>query len=291
MNIFNKLGFQIRHLHVEISKYFFTTLGVLWLSVEITIYFVKDIKAWIEGHGLFVFLTMIISGTLYAFIKTYPKRSFSREFRQYNTKISIQTGNIIEENCNIVIGSSDYFDSDTDLNAQKSLKYQLIGKLYKGNSEEFDKLVSKSLRDQEISGTFNPAKKGGKMTQYPIGTTAVLPHENRKIFILVMSRILNENGVNYTDSNPEILHTALINLWKKLITDGRTNEIALPVLGSGLARINLPNILLMQLIVLSYLIYAKRDRVVENLKIIIYEKNYNLREFYEITRFIKSIEI
>ncbi|WP_299150339.1 macro domain-containing protein [uncultured Dokdonia sp.] len=223
-------------------------------------------------------------------IITIPKILIEKKFLASNTIICVKKGNLLLEKGNIAITSSNYFDLNKHKKSSNSIKQQLIKTDFKDNLEGINKLIEESLLRQGIKGKQNKKKEKGKKIKYDIGTTAVVPVEHRKILLVIMTKLNLKEGKKRTESNLEYLQKGLNSLWKLYDSEGNLEPLSIPVFGSGLSKISLSRLIFIQLIIMSYVSYARTRRITKRLNIVINEKNYNPEEFYQIEKFIKSIE-
>ena len=191
---------------------------------------------------------------------------------------------------NIVVTTSDFFDTSIPQGIRVSLKSQLIDRFFSGNIQTLDTLISQSLADQGKIGSYESAKRG-KQYRYPIGTIAVVPTQQNKIFITVLATLSFPHNQKHTSSDPLKLQIALNELWNQIRIEGRMKEVSLPVLGSGLSGINLSNLMIIESIILSYATHSKTNRISERLTIIIPDNKYDPKDFREITKFLETIQI
>jgi len=269
---------------------FLFSFGTIWLFIEFPSSVNSSIKGFFEKFGNLTLIFSIIISFFVGLIRIYPKKKLNRKFIASNTSIEIFVGDIFDEKGNFAIGSSNYFDTNFEI-ANLSLKSQLINRCFNSDTTDVDRLIEQSLTEQCIAGEIDLSKTIGKQQKFPIGTTVRLNQNNRQIYVFVISELLFEDGRKHTSSNPELLNIALSKFWSFVKTENRMREIAIPVLGSGLARINLSYRLLIQMIILSFVTYSKSTRITEKLKIVVHEKDYNPEDFEELNRFLKSIEI
>lgn len=80
----------------------------------------------------------------------YPKRKISKTFKASNTSITIKVGNLFHEKEHIVIGSSNYFDTNYGINSNISLKSQMINYIFYNDIAMVYKLISVSLAFQNL---------------------------------------------------------------------------------------------------------------------------------------------
>lgn len=275
----------------QMVKYFLLAFGTIWLLIEFPSGVNENIEKYFKSLGQSVLIISIVMALIYGIYKVRPKTSVKKEFKASNTAVEIKVGDIFDEKVNIAIGSSDYFDTNYDINSNLSLKSQVINKCFNSDAQYVDELIQVSLSKQNITGIENSERNEGKKIKYALGTTAILPHDNRKIFIVIISELIYEGNRKHTNSNPQLLNNALNKLWEIIKTEGRMKPLTIPVFGSGLARVNLSFLLLIQLIVLSFVAYSKNTRITEKLTINIHESQYNPSDFEELKKFLDSIEI
>lgn len=89
-------------------------------------------------------------------------------------------------------------------------------------------------------------------------------------------------------SNVNDVWKALSCLWEKVRQKGHGLEIAIPVVGSDLARTNLPRMALIQLIIISFVAASKRDFLASKLSIIVHPKDLDSVDLYALESFLDS---
>lgn len=274
-----------------LGKYFLICFGTIWLLIECSSSLSKGFKTWVEPHGPGILISAIIVSILFGSFRAFPQLKISRKFKGSNTSIVLKVSDLLNEPGNIVVGSSDYFDTDYDVNSNVSLKSKVINTLFSSDKASVDKLIDQSLNIQNLGGEFIETKPSGKKTKFPIGTIAILPHQQRKVFILVLSCLTFDSNGKHTFSTPEKLNSALSCLWNKMKVEGKMKEFSVPVLGSGLSQINLSFLILIQILILSFVVYSKQTRITERLNIVVHESNYDPEDFNEVSQFLRSIQI
>lgn len=281
-------------LNASTIKNFFNNaliaFGIIWLIIEFPSSVNASAKSFFDDFGNNTLIYSCLISFVCGAYNIWPKRKLSKKFNASNTAIEIVVGDIFEQEGNFAIGSSNFYDTNFDI-ANLSLKSQLINKCFNSDTVHIDRLISQSLDEQQIIGILDTQKTNGKNLKYPIGTVVKLSQNNRFIFTLVISELIFEGTRKHTTSSPELLNNALNKFWEFLKTEGRMNSIAVPVFGSGLARINLSYKLLMQSIILSFVTFSKTTRITDKLTIVVSEKCYSPKDFEEVDRFLDSIEI
>ena len=270
-------------------EYFLTALGTVWLSIEFPSFLIKDFANFINENSFTSFWMAISLSIAYSLIRDWPITKKTKLFKASNTAICIKVGDIFDEEKNIVIGSSDYFDTNfrrTDI----SLKSKMMDKYFNGNLSSLDNLISTSLSSQNISGQIDLARSPGKNVKYPIGTTAVIPVAQKRFFLSIITNLINNSQGSTTEASPSKLNIALNAIWKQIKNEGRMEEIAIPVLGSGLSGITLSRLMIIQSIIMSYSIFAKDTRISKKLNIIISKKDYDPEDFHHACKYLDSMQ-
>lgn len=272
---------------------FFSSIGILWTLIECLSFLIKKFREATEGSILILILVTIIS-IIYSIIITLPKRKISQNFTNLNTSINIEIGNLLEKSGNIIIASSDYFDTNTS--KTDSLKTQLINKFFNNAVAHLDKLIEESLHIQGIIGSKVDVqtKPKGKRVKYEIGTVAdvQLPSDpNTKIFISVICEVIYNGQNKSKKSDFRMLSKALEEIWKHIKNTNNDKNIYIPVIGAGVTGLSLSKSTLIQLIVFSFLLNSKESKIGKSLNIIIPENNYEPELFEEIGNYLKTFKI
>jgi len=287
-NLYLRLKYTFKSLKTKLLEIFLYVFGLIWLLIESGSVFFDSISSFIKDYGPIIFLISLIISIIISLSITIPKTSIEKTFLASNTKICIKKGNILSEKGNIAVTTSNYFDLNKQKQSSNSIKQQLIKDLFENNLDEINKLIEESLSKQKIKGKKDKRKTKGKTIKYKIGTAAVVPNNGRKIFFLILTKLNLDKGI--TESKLEYLQKGLNSLWEILDSEGNLKPISIPVFGSGLSKISLSRLIFIQLIVMSYVSYARTRRISRQLNIVINDSNYDPEEFYQIEKFLKSIE-
>ncbi|MFE2418775.1 macro domain-containing protein [Streptomyces hokutonensis] len=170
-------------------------------------------------------------------------------------------GDLFEQtDCNLVVGFTDTFDTETDQDiviSRDSVQSQLVDRLFGGRRRLLDEKLKTGLRAVRAVGTESArAKPRGRRVRYPMGTTVAVPVEGRRIFAVAYSRLGNDLVAR---SGDEDLRSGLENLWASVAVHGLFRPVAVPLIGSGLARVtDLDRSQLVALIVDSFIAACRR---------------------------------
>lgn len=148
-------------------------------------------------------------------------------------------GDLFEQtDCNLVVGFTDTFDTETDQDiviSRDSVQSQLVDRLFGGRRRLLDEKLKAGLRTVQAVGTESArAKPRGRRVRYPVGTTIAVPVDGRRIFAVAYSRLGNDLVAR---SGDEDLRSSLDHLWASVSVHGLFRPVAVPLIGSGLARV------------------------------------------------------
>jgi hypothetical protein len=197
-----------------------------------------------------------------------------------STVITVKSGDLLAEPGNIVVGFTDTFDTSTvnNLIIQKTnVQGKLLDRMYGGDTRRLDAALEAALSDVSIVKTeLRFKKQNGKLNRYPMGTIVMVPQGDRTIFGMVYSEMGNDLVAR---SNESFLRTSLENLWRRVRAECADQTLSMPIVGSGLRRIqHLNNQQLIDLIRSSFESACRAEGTVcRELTIVIWEKD--LKEF------------
>lgn len=184
-------------------------------------------------------------------------------------ELHVVTGDLFDEQAAIVIGFSDTFDtatSDRKVISSESLQGQLIDRLYGGSVTELDRDLDTALTGKLHKREQRGDKARGKLKRYNVGTVAVLERDGRKIFGVAVSRMGNNLIAR---SSYEFLQVSLDDLWAT-VRDQGSPVVAMPIMGSGLARINTTRDALLRQIIRSFRMELRKGPICRELRIIVH---------------------
>lgn len=223
-----------------------------------------------------------------------PHRQVRREFEQPRMTVAIRAGDLFAEDAHLVVGFADTFDTDTATDAGDgvvvhpgSVQGQLLARRYGGDRERLDGELETALAGTPALGEEDPAVKPlGKLRRYPVGTVAVLGPRPRLVFAVAYSRI----GPGYVAaSGVEELWQSLGRLWDAVYRHGQQERVVMPLVGSGLARLDLDDETLLRIVVLSFVVRSRRRRVCRELHIVLRPDTFRRLDLTELDAFLKTL--
>jgi hypothetical protein len=201
-----------------------------------------------------------------------PRSVLQHEFHTPRTRVTILSGDLFsQEDAHLVVGFTDTFDTSTSQDVvinSSSIQGQLLRRRYGGDRLWLDRDLRAALSQIPRSGTETRAtKRRGKLTRYPIGTVAVLNQSGRRIFAVAYSRMGNDLIAR---SSLADLREGLDRLWAAIHRHGQLGVVAMPLVGSGLSRIDfLKREELVKAIVGSFVAHSRTRLFCPELRIVI----------------------
>jgi hypothetical protein len=110
-------------------------------------------------------------------------------------------------------------------------------------------------------------RKRGKLVRYPIGTVAVLRQANRQVFAVAYSRMGDDLVAR---STAEDIRVSLEHLWDAVYLHGQLQPVAIPLIGTGLSRVDGANPTdLLKMIGSSFITRSRSCRITQELRIVV----------------------
>ncbi|HEV2638889.1 MAG TPA: macro domain-containing protein [Actinocrinis sp.] len=208
-------------------------------------------------------------------------------------EIVLVRGDLFEQkDANLVVGFTDTFDTATGedfvINA-KSVQGQLVERLFGGQVKVLDEKLRGGLRQVDPVSTESVRdKQRGKRTRYPVGTVVPLAVDGRRVFATAYSRLSNDLVAR---SGPADLRRSLELLWPSVATYGMYKPVAIPLVGSGLARIvELRREELVIMIVQTFVAACRRDpTTAPELRIVLLQEELGKTGLAQIERYLSGL--
>lgn len=237
--------------------------GALWTAVESLSYLLSDVRfrgaiplGWLVGIAAVAGLLAIAQ-----------PRSVLLRVGAGNTSVRVSFGDLFSAVGHKVVPTNEYFDSALGTHvAPGSLHGRTITHYFSGHPHSFDSLVDASLsgRASEVV-----PRNTGRQRRYALGTTAVVPIKDSKLFLLALARtdlVTLKAHASVLD-----LWVALDGLWETLRIESHGEPISVPLVGGGLAGVPLPCTALLQCLLSSLHAASVKARVTGNIDIVLHE--------------------
>jgi hypothetical protein len=214
------------------------------------------------------------------------------EVAPLRTTVVIKRGDLFDQqDANLVVGFGDTFDTSTDdvVISQDSVQGQLLHRVYDGSREALDRELRRALRTVTPAGRESVRDKPrGKRVRYPLGTVVPLPLPGRRIFATVYCRQGNDL---VTRGTREHLRDALERLWESVIVHGLYKPVAVPLVGSRLARIDgLSDEESLMMITETFLRASRITPVSPELRIVVRPSSLERMRVLDVVRFVEGMD-
>lgn len=226
------------------------------------------------------------SALAYALWKSWPY-PITQHYSTPDTTIRLVTGDLFDQTTSLVIGMSDCFDVETPhVIATASVQGQFLDRVYSHDiaalrSDLANALVGKLPEETGVT-------KPGNTNRYPLGTVATISHQRKHYFCVAYTR-MNEN--NNVSSSIGILWQALEQLWDEVRVRSNGEPVACPVIGLGQSGMStvLPIQDAIRFLILSFMFASRRQRVCEELIIVVRRQDEKRIDMLEVQEFLRSL--
>jgi hypothetical protein len=226
----------------------------------------------------------------WAVSRAYPRSRIEREFSTPDTTVRVEVGDLFEQDTHLVVGFTDTFDTsvaDDRIISGAAVQGQLLRRRYGDDQRRLDQELAAALRRATPVATEPPGSKAGKRTRYPIGTVAVVGRPGQQIFAVAYSRLGNDLVPR---SSVDDMWVSLNRLWDAVYERAERRPLAMPIIGSGLARIDqLDRESLLKLILISFLARSRQTPICRELRIIVHPDDLDSVDLLEVRAFLRAL--
>lgn len=200
-------------------------------------------------------------------------------------EVCIKTGDLFSDNGNFkVIPFNEHFDTTVDdvIISTTSLNGIYINKFFKGAERDLARRIATDPRLKKVVTAVETPVKGKSRMTYPLGTI----HKEGDFLLLAFSKF-NQKNEAYLDDRS--LWECLINMWREIGTTYAGKSIDIPLVGSGITRlenINLQEQELLELILLSLKVSGLHLNWNVSLNIVIHPNNAKHINFYKLSDYL-----
>ncbi|MBD0347181.1 MAG: hypothetical protein ICV63_20635 [Coleofasciculus sp. Co-bin14] len=266
----------------RLASSFISIFGLLWLLLEPGALFFPQYL----NFGWTGYLGLVLVSLVIAVIQCFPRTAVCKALSSPDSVVEIKIGDLFDEPGHLVIGANDVFDTELgEVIKPTSVQGQFLTRVYGNDRSRLDADIDAALQGYIAQRTQEPNKKKGKTWRYPIGTTLSLGSPDKRYFWSAYGYMGNDLRIQ---SNADYIWNSLSRLWEEVRQKGHGIEVAIPVIGSDLARTNLPRMTLAKLIIMSFIVASKKDFVSRKLTLVIYPRDLENTDFYDLEDFLTS---
>jgi transcriptional regulator with XRE-family HTH domain len=208
-----------------------------------------------------------------------------------DVSLDIVEGDLFDQDTHLAVGFSDTFDTsiaDNRVIHSSTVQGQLLRRVYHDNQDRLDEQLAAALTYvSPVSVESRSDKAYGKLARYPLGTVAVLGEPRRLIFAVAYTRMGNDL-VAYAPV--EDLWYCFTKLWEAVYRRGQREALSVPLMGSGLARVDtLDRGNLLRLILLSFVSYSRLRLICHELRIVISPDDVHRVDLAGLKEFLETL--
>lgn len=214
-------------------SHLFALFGGFYTLVEIeqNVFKSEILLGFFRDKFLLIFIAMIIV----AIMLSGEKTEISAHLGKKDYSITLKLCNLLKiKNSAIVIPTNSTFDTTMydEFISEKSVQGQFQKKFYHNDLETLDKLLQNSL-DEKYHNNYVELKDRVKTKnrRYPIGSVAKITINKTHYYFLAMSDV-NSRG-KPENVTMQTITEALVGLWDYLSTEGHSEAVAIPIIGTG----------------------------------------------------------
>lgn len=241
----------------------------------------------LKDRGTFWVIFVVAVSVGFGLVRSWP-RPIERTYAKPNTAIRLVRGNLFDEPGHIVVGACDTFDTQVpNVISPHSVQGQALEHFYGGDLARLDQDINEALAGKAPVGR---VQKVGKTERYPIGTVAAVPNGPRRVLFLAYTEMNDRNEARGTSDG---IWRSMLSLWEGVSLYCNGEPVAIPVLGGGQARISqiLPAQDSIRFIAFSFMLASRRERVCDELRIVVRPSDYEKLNRLELQAFLDSLEM
>lgn len=214
------------------------------------------------------FWAMLLFSVIWVLLSRRPVLKVTYKIPKKDFCYEVRIGDLLSSKEDIVVSTNTTFDTDmaSGLISPKSIQGQVVTRFFDGKTDELDKQLKKALAGVPHTDAISPGNK----KRYPFGTVVKVPAHGKNFYFLAMSE-LNEHGT--AQSNQSQIAVSLEKLWEFVGRQGEIGELAIPALGTGRGRLQLPRRKVIELIAQSFADASQEKAFANKLAIVVHPED------------------
>lgn len=238
--------------------------GILFTLIKFIKLFNEEIEVYLNDK----YLWFILIGLIISYANSKPKFKISRKLKGRDISIEIVVADLFNMKGDKIIGCNTTFDTEIPaVISPKSIQGQFTKKNFSSVSHLNNDIENSLINEPYL----NIDKTIGKKRKYDIGTVAKVTVGDETNYLVAIADI-SDKGVASTTN--EKLTLSLSKLWYFISTNGSTEPIIIPILGSGFSRLTASREELIIEIIKSFIASCSESKFTEKLKICIHPDDF-----------------
>lgn len=227
--------------------------GAIYLTVEALDFFKIYTR---DEYGSYAFLVFLVLSVLFAIAIRRPIKSTVVKFPKRDFSVEVRIGDLFDAMGAIVISANTDFESDVASGkiSPNSLQGQFTARYFTGNQ---GKLIEELMTQLEGLGGTKP---------YPMGTTVPITTHGKTFYFTAMSTLNDKGNASTTATD---IKDSLKGLWSHVRNAGELQELAVPLVGTGRGRLQLPRSKMIELIAESFVEASREGMFTHRLVIVV----------------------
>jgi hypothetical protein len=263
------IGIKRKPIHFLISVFF--VYGIFWATIEPLLVIVKSSEKYLTG--IYIYLVIVFISIIVGFFRSVPHTKI-----KLTDNIQIIFGDLFTFEGYKAIPVSQFF-YETEV-IESSLQNIVIKKFI--NSDEGVKGLNKYLYQLDTKLAKKPAKlvyrteTNTEEKYYPLGTAINIEFKNEEYILFAITKTEHRGNIPNDNCDVNIMWDVLDKFWKYARENSRGQAINIPLIGSGVTGINLPelNILEINLIALKNSMRERGKITTNEVRIILHPMYY-----------------
>jgi hypothetical protein len=261
--------------YFEFFLAFFASIGFFSTCIELATFWLGE--PWI-GYLKKCGWIIILLGVALAFYRAWPKLSVQKKIVGTDSSIRVCLGDVFSSKATLVISATTTFDFDMtdDLISPKSLQGQYQLKYFSDSallSEKISSGLSQMTAREELTLARKPR---GNRFDYPRGEVVFIKSSERHAFFVGLATF---NQHMRAKLEVDEFLNALPVMWNGIRDKGENDPIDLPLIGTGLSRMNSNRRKVLVDLVRSFVAATRDKGVTDLLTIYIHPDDFLLGEF------------
>jgi hypothetical protein len=222
----------------------------------------------------------------YAVRKSWPN-PVQRHYSTPDTKVTLVTGDLFEQETSLVIGMADTFDIATPhIIATTSVQGQFLAKVYQNDQNSLRQDLQGALAGKPVIDT---VAKQGNTDRYKLGTVATIRHQRKQYFCVAYTSLDRQNKAS---SSIGVLWEAMERLWDEVRVQSNGDAVSAPIIGLGQSGMStvLPIQDAVRFLILSFVFASRKQRVCEELRIVVRPGDERRIDMLEVQEFLDSLK-
>lgn len=242
-------------------------------------------------YDIWILISLASSCLAIGVWRAWPTFETDHNYRHPDFTIQVKCGDVLEESGNVIVGFTDTFDTDLEggvVISPQSVQGQFQERYYSGSIHELDSDLNGQLAGIDPIGSEDVEnKRRGKRNRYPIGTTIVLRRSRKRFYAVAYGYMRNDLRVS---CSVDALWSSLTSAWNSVRTHGSLEPVAIPVIGSELARVgSLDRTSLIKMIALSFVASSREEVVSRRLTIVVHPKDRQAVNLVDVESFLRTL--